>query len=107
MLTFSHVAVNTQKMRKACVQGLQCGRGLALSQHIPQREMFPIKWQSPGRPPRSIEVKDLTPQKKAKEWVQNIPVYIGGGGAVEDRKKVPCHPFVEQELGPLVNFPGL
>ena len=27
----------------------------------------------------------------------HIPMYIGGGGAAEDRRKVPCHPFVEQE----------
>ena len=35
-----------------------------------------------------------------------IPVYIGGGGAMEDKKKVPHHPFVEQEPSPLVDFPG-
>ena len=38
---------------------------------ILQREMFPKK--SPGRLSRSIKEKDLTPQKKVKEWVQNLP----------------------------------
>ena len=27
----------------------------------------------PGRLPRSVKVKDLTPQKKVKEWVKNVP----------------------------------
>ena len=34
-----------------------------------------ILWQLPGRPPRSVKVKSLTPHKKVKEWVQKIPVY--------------------------------
>ena len=29
-----------------------------------------------------------------------IPVYIGGGGAAEDKKIVPHHPFLEQEPSP-------
>ena len=37
----------------------------------------------------------------------HIPVYIGGGRTVEDKKKVPCHSFVEQEPSPLVDLPGL
>ena len=34
-----------------------------------------------------------------------IPMYIGGGGAAEDRKKVPHHPFMEQEASHQVDFP--
>ena len=32
-------------------------------QHIPQRETFPIKWQSQGRPPRSVKVKTALHKK--------------------------------------------
>ena len=40
-------------------------------QHL-WRECFLTRSKSPGRLPRSIKVKDLTLQKKVKEWVQNL-----------------------------------
>ena len=66
LLTFSYLADNTQNVQKVCVKGLQCRRGPALQQHIPQRKPFPIKWQSPGGPPRSVKVKNPTPQKRLR-----------------------------------------
>ena len=112
LLAFSHLADNTQSAWKICVQGLQCRMDLALPQHIPWRETFPIKWQSPGRPPRSVKVKNLTPQKKVKEWVQNIPpnrvttsdailiLTLGWQGNERTTMTMPCHPLMSSQKTP-------
>ena len=118
-------------MWKHVSKNLQCRRGLTPPQHIPWRETFPIKWQWPGRLPRCVKVKKPHSTQKGEGMGskdtsvshQQLPKHaitckLAGiemdartakarsslsevAGQWKKRRRMPHHPFVDQDPGPL------
>ena len=57
----------------ACIISLLWGGGATENKIKVPCHPFVEQERSPGKLPRSVKVKDLTPQEKVKEWIQNLP----------------------------------